>query len=117
RAGERFREGTGGQADRARLAHALIAALVAGDETERGLDAGPGMLGDVLVAFTDARARAGLRQRKREVRRPDERAAFGAAFVLRDLGVGELRLGGGHAVVVLDLVAERDGGAAHDLRV
>ena len=90
-----------------RLAAALIAGLVMGDQRHHHLAAGPGMLGEIVDGLPGARAGARLRQVEAELRRAEQRMRRLARF-LGVLIVGELEggLGVDHAVVVVHLVVE-----------
>src|SRR5262245_23868343 len=116
RARDRLGERPLRQAEFERHALALVAGLVARAQDHRHVDAGPGMLGQILGRLPDAVLGAGLRQHQRVIGRAVERArrvAVGAFAVLQP----ELRLRADDAVVVFQLVGELQRAARLPLRV
>ena len=104
---QRLGEDALGQAQRERLALALVAALVAGDERHHHFGAGPGMIGQILDGLADAVAGARLRQDQREIGRAEQRTP--ALALCRRLVLahkGRLRLG--HPVIVFDAVGQKE---------
>ena len=100
---QRLGEHALGQAEGERLAVALVAALVAGDQRHHHVGAGPGMVGQILDGLADAFLGARLRQDQREIGRPVERMRPGAVCRGRVFaGKRGLRLG--HPVIVLEAV-------------
>src|SRR5262249_54231612 len=106
RARDRLGERPLGQAELDRRALALVAGLVAGGQDHGDVNAGPGMLGQILGGLPDAVLGARLRQREREIGRVVERTWGLAVGALAALPL-EQRLGADNAIVVLDLVGER----------
>ena len=105
RAGQRLDERPLGQPQLMRRRAALVVGLVAGGERHHHVDAGPGMLGQILDGLADAVLGARLRQHQREVGRAVERTRRLGGRLRRGLLL-EHRLRVDHAVVVLDLVGK-----------
>ena len=104
------------QAELERRALAFVAGLVARGQDHRHVDAGPGMLGQILGGLSDAVLGARLRQRQREIGRIVERArrlAVGSGAGLQPEG----RLRADDAVIVLELVVELQGAARLAFRI
>ena len=107
RARQRLGEDALGQAERERLALALVAALVMGDQRHRHFGAGPGMIGQILDGLADAVPGARLRQHQREIRRPVQRTRRGGLPPPASSLAREGRLRFGHAVIVFELVGQQ----------
>jgi hypothetical protein len=102
---QRLGEHALGQAERERLAFALVAALVAGDQRHHHVGAGPGMIGQILDGLADTFPGARLRQDQREIRRPIERMRTGV-FCCRGVLAGKYRLRLGHPIIVLEAIGQ-----------
>ncbi len=104
---QRLGEDALGQAERERLALALVAAFVAGDERHHHFGAGPRMIGQILDGLADAVFGARLRQHQREIRRPVERVRARRCCLAGSDFARECRLRFGHAVIVFEPVGQQ----------
>ncbi len=112
---QRLHEGSLRQEDFDRVARALVIAFVAGMQRHADTRAGPGIFREVdgRGGIAEIAGRGG--QRQAGARRIDEMAA-GDRLVADDRIV-EARLGADHAVIIVDLVGERERAAHVRLRL
>ena len=115
RAGQRLGERALRQGELDRIAQTLVAAFVLGRENHGHLRARPRTFGEIGGRLRLAEAAAAGRQSKRHLRRIDEGAAGHRLAV--DHGLRKIGLGAGHAVVVVDLVTQRQRAAHVRLRL
>ena len=115
RAGQRLGEGALRQGELDRIAQTLVAAFVLGRENHRHLRARPRTFGEIGGRLRLAEATAAGRQSKRHLRRIDEGAAGDRLAV--DHGLRKIGLGAGHAIIVVDLVTQRQRAAHVRLRL
>jgi hypothetical protein len=103
RLGERVGEASRRQRHLHRRAPSLLLGLVARDQGHLHPGARPRMGGEVADRLAGAVAGAQLRQRKRQLRRLEQRP--GRSCAVSEVERGDLGLGGDHAVVVLQAAA------------
>ena len=115
-----FRKTRCGRRNVERVAVAVVAAVVMGDQRHRHFGAGPGMVGQILDRLADAVLGARLRQNQRELRRAVERVRRLLRFVARrrrGVLARERRFRLRHAVIVFEPVRQQQRAAILRLRI